>query len=167
MSCANKPLDGAGLAVVNEIINGRLSAKQDKLTGTAGQVVGFDATGSAVAQEAGEVYSTEETRIGTWIDGRPVYQITAVVDADPDIGQATIFENPGIDALVGVSGYRVASDDTDSYCSPIGTDNPLSESTFVSLDHGSVTIGDIHGGGYQVKYFVTLKYIKSSGSAPA
>ena len=26
------------------------------------------------ADTAGEVYSTEETRIGTWIDGRPIYR---------------------------------------------------------------------------------------------
>lgn len=52
MGAADKALDGAGLAVVNEIINGRLAGKQDKLSGTAGQVVGFDAQGQAVAQAA-------------------------------------------------------------------------------------------------------------------
>ncbi|MDE6591009.1 MAG: hypothetical protein K2K53_11845, partial [Oscillospiraceae bacterium] len=45
-------LDDKGLAQVNEIINKRLAAKQDKLTGAAGQVVGFDGAGNAVAQEA-------------------------------------------------------------------------------------------------------------------
>lgn len=50
MSAAGKPLDGTGLAVVNQIIEDRLKAKQDKLTGTQGQVVGFNAQGQAVAQ---------------------------------------------------------------------------------------------------------------------
>ena len=52
MSYTDKPLDGAGLAVVNGIINGRLAGKQDKLTGTQGQIVGFNAQGKAVAQNA-------------------------------------------------------------------------------------------------------------------
>lgn len=29
---------------------------------------------------AGEVYSTEETRIGTWIDGKPLYRRVIVLD---------------------------------------------------------------------------------------
>lgn len=46
----DKPLDGAGLMTVNQIVNNRLAGKQDKLTGTAGQVVGFDAAGNPTAQ---------------------------------------------------------------------------------------------------------------------
>lgn len=52
MSAQDKILDGTGLAVVNQIIVERLDEKQDKLTGTQGQVVGFDANGNAVAQSA-------------------------------------------------------------------------------------------------------------------
>lgn len=37
-----------------------LIGKQDKLTGTAGQVVGFDAQGQAVAQDAPEGVSMEQ-----------------------------------------------------------------------------------------------------------
>lgn len=67
-------------------------AKQDKLAGEPGQVVGFDEAGNAVPQSTdslvgpkgdpgdaaagsgGEIYSTEEIRIGTWIDGKPLYR---------------------------------------------------------------------------------------------
>lgn len=64
--------DGVTQAELIEALEG----KQDTLTGTAGQLVGFDAQGNAVAQNAGEIYSTEETRIGTWIDGKPLYRKT-------------------------------------------------------------------------------------------
>ena len=37
-----------------------LTGKQDKLTGTAGQVVGFNAQGAAVAQDAPEGVSMEQ-----------------------------------------------------------------------------------------------------------
>ena len=47
-------LDNAGLAHLWGKIKAALSGKQDILTGTAGQVVGFDARGQAVAQEAPE-----------------------------------------------------------------------------------------------------------------
>lgn len=45
-------LDNAGLAHVWEKVKTALSAKQDKLTGTEGQVVGFDAYGEAEAWNA-------------------------------------------------------------------------------------------------------------------
>ena len=44
-------LDSGGLAHFWAKVKTALSAKQDKLTGTAGQVVGFDAQGQAVAQD--------------------------------------------------------------------------------------------------------------------
>lgn len=79
-------LDSTGLAHLWQGVKAALSAKQDKLTGTPGQVVGFDESGKAVAQSAaglgggssggstGEAYSTQEQVIGTWIDGKPLYR---------------------------------------------------------------------------------------------
>lgn len=40
--------------------------------------------------ESGEVYSTEETRIGTWVDGRPLYQKTFVIDLSASNQSSTI-----------------------------------------------------------------------------
>lgn len=88
-------IDAAVRAVIEK--ESEWDAKQDKLTGLPGQVVGFDAEGNPVPQSTnglagpqdpsgeqspegsggatgGEVYSTEETRIGTWIDGKPLYR---------------------------------------------------------------------------------------------
>lgn len=45
-------LDSAGLARLWEKIKGTLAAKQDKLVGKSGQVVGFDASGNAAARDA-------------------------------------------------------------------------------------------------------------------
>lgn len=47
-----KFLDDAGLGRLSGLLRDKLSGKQDKLTGAPGQVVGFDAAGRAVAQEA-------------------------------------------------------------------------------------------------------------------
>jgi len=54
--------------------------KQDAIKGAAGQMVGFDENGKPQAQDmpsagpALDIYSTEETVVGTWIDGKPVYR---------------------------------------------------------------------------------------------
>lgn len=47
-----KFLDDMGLERLSALLKEKLSAKQDKLTGLPGQVVGFDASGSAAAQAA-------------------------------------------------------------------------------------------------------------------
>lgn len=88
--------------VTQEELETALSTKQNTLTGTQGQVVGFDADGKTVAQDGGEVYSTEETRIGTWIDGKPLYRSihyvtfpngsvtwAKIADAPPNVDTAT------------------------------------------------------------------------------
>lgn len=54
---------------------------------------------------SGEVYSIEETRIGTWIDGKPLYRIvicftTPASSSDIDIGLSS-----EIDSVIDVSGY--------------------------------------------------------------
>lgn len=53
-------LDKAGLERLWGKVEAALSGKQDKLTGTAGQVVGFNAEGEAVAQDAPECVSMEQ-----------------------------------------------------------------------------------------------------------
>lgn len=114
-----------------------------------------------------EIYSTEEQRIGTWIDGKPVYQITAALETEPDnpdVGPIAVLENDEIDALIDVSGYRLVVDGSDSYLSPIGANNPVSGSTSISLINGLIRIEEEYYAN-QIKYFVTLKYTKLSDTA--
>lgn len=60
-------LDNGGLAHFWAKVKTALSGKQDKLTGTAGQVVGFDAQGEAVAQDAPEGGITQEEADGRYL----------------------------------------------------------------------------------------------------
>lgn len=57
-----KYFGAAGLDRLISLIKTVLDAKQDKLTGTQGQVVGFDGEGNAVAQDgvAGSVHISVE-----------------------------------------------------------------------------------------------------------
>lgn len=68
-------------------------------------------TGSDAAQ-GGEVYSTEEIRIGTWIDGKPVYKKYLLLKMPNTVSKydtttSRIYQKLGslsIDTLVGCSG---------------------------------------------------------------
>lgn len=75
----------------------------------SGMYVITDANGSGEGDNgsgsgAGEVYSTEETRIGTWIDGKPVYRRWIDFPLPSTITSPLIkipvFEYPWIDTLV-------------------------------------------------------------------
>lgn len=92
--------------VSQEQLNEALATKQDTLTGTKGQIVGFNANGQAEAQNSLEVYSTEETRIGTWIDGKPLYRRTYKTTTPQTTGTAlNIMPVPSwIDALTNIYG---------------------------------------------------------------
>lgn len=75
MSYTNKPLDGAGLAVVNHILNDRLAKKQDTLTGKFGQVVGFSTTGKPTAKDPQTANLISVKFVGTEFNDKP-YTIT-------------------------------------------------------------------------------------------
>lgn len=59
-------------------------------------VISDGGNGGDGGASAGEVYSTEETRIGTWIDGKPIYRIAI---------NATTPASAGTDASVEVASY--------------------------------------------------------------
>ena len=56
-----KYLDDTGLAYLWLKLKEKFAGKQDKLTGTAGQVVGFDSSGLPVAQDAPKAKSVSAT----------------------------------------------------------------------------------------------------------
>lgn len=69
-------------------------------TTTASISDGKDGSGGASSGGGGEVYSTEETAIGTWIDGRTIYRevmemdLPAMTTYSPDSGQVYIWDSP-------------------------------------------------------------------------
>lgn len=68
MGNLNKPLNGVGLAQVAEIMREWLGEKEDRLTGTPGQLAAFDSAGAAAARDAAGVLSElvgESTALGS------------------------------------------------------------------------------------------------------
>ncbi len=75
------------------------------------------------AGSAEEVYSTEERRIGTWIDGKPLYRKTFYTDYSKSSLNATasftfIFESAEFDQVTNMFGSIMFSNGTKSY--PLG-----------------------------------------------
>lgn len=67
----------------------------------------------SIPQEAaGDVYSTEETRVGTWIDGKPLYQRTFTGTIQGYNQWTIIAEIPGMDRLVSFLGTALKNKGT-------------------------------------------------------
>ena len=80
---ANARTAGGRLEVKTPVQSVLTQAEYDALSEekkNKGLYVIDDGNGGASSGFSGEVYSTEETRIGTWIDGRALYRKTFVVD---------------------------------------------------------------------------------------
>ncbi len=103
-------------------------------TTTASISDGKDGTGGGSSGGSGEVYSTEETAIGTWIDGRTIYRevmemdLPAMTTYSPDSGQVYIWDSPCNKELLNcrVVIYSGLSDASDIY--PIYILNAMSYS---------------------------------------
>lgn len=83
---------------------------------------------------AGEVYSVEETRIGTWIDGKPLYrkviQVTNFLSSDSKVSFVVINkikETMGIDELIN---YHIRT--TDKASSTISVGQSFIQWTYVA-----------------------------------
>ena len=78
---------------------------------TIANVGGSGGVGSSSGGSSEEIYSTEETRIGTWIDGKPLYRKAFIYDAtgytaNKDI---TIYTDSTIDSFTFYYGLEITS----------------------------------------------------------
>lgn len=75
---------------------------------------GVSATGSggSPSNRNGEIYSTEETRIGTWIDGKSIYRKVMSATHNGSNGQITVGLITDLGAVIQYYGYVCCSDAT-------------------------------------------------------
>lgn len=105
--------DGSpGPAGKDATINGKNAitlAAGDNVTITTGEdgMVTISSTGGG--SSAGDVYSTEEQVIGTWIDGKPLYQKTFIGTVSSD-GTFPAIEIAGVQTWVNGAGWIVRND---------------------------------------------------------
>lgn len=115
--------------------------------------------GGGSGGEALDIYSTEETRIGTWIDGKPLYRrvINAITPATTNANH-TIADNLNIDRFVSFQGFIYQSN---GYVEPIVYSTTNSRCN-VSYNGSQLVMFMTASPNTNCPYNITLKYTKTS-----
>lgn len=112
---------------------------------------------------AGEVYSTEETKVGTWIDGRPVYQRTFSFLSPNSNAAATVFSIPNIGGLIQYYGYLVTGSGSGFGFIPIPFYNaPSSIAVWCNAYSTDIRMQVTSNSHYSQQCYLTLRYIKTT-----
>lgn len=123
-----------------------------------GKTVEIPSGGGDGGEFAGEVYSTEEARIGTWIDGKPVYRKTLDVVIGNAAGAWTLV--PGttamnIDTIAHVYGYVNAADGSGMIYAP------NADAVFKRMNDGVYFMASANQS--NTKMVLTIEYTKATG----
>lgn len=118
-----------------------------------------------VGGSGADVYSTEETVVGTWIDGRPIYRKTFVISGTFTVGESTIISND-INAtnneLVSVNIIIVRKDGAMFPLTNVTrTDISQQSVVFVSSGNFGISIGSFASAN-MAKMNITVEYTKLS-----
>lgn len=114
------------------------------------------------------VYSTDETRIGTWIDGKPLYRKVIVYHPNSTIGGANTVTNISIPH--GISNFgqivkRSMVDETGfafpTVASSSGT-TVTASSTITKVDSSGITFRIINDTWGARDFYITLEYTKTT-----
>lgn len=116
-------------------------------------------------RESLHTYSTTEKVVGTWIDGRPVYEITLDVNTTLSSGENTLYHSiSNLDMCIFITGCCTYNNGSEWLILP-----------YVSPDYVSnysVTIGNVNSSTYKIfvgqmftsieNIYVTLRYVKTA-----
>lgn len=108
-----------------------------------------------------KIYSTNETVIGKWIDGKPIYQKTILCGALPNNSQKTVSHNiSNIDKIVNYYGVSMASGS--SYKTTILLNHTASANTWTFVNNQYVGLGTTSNRSDYDKTYVTIEYTKTT-----
>ena len=114
------------------------------------------------AIEDGEKYSTTERKVGTWIDGKPVYQKTIDCGALPNSTNKTVAHNvSNINIIVRAFGFAVNADHQSMFLSYVSA-NALGENVGYFADRTNIYIGDGYNWSSFTKTYITIQYTKTT-----
>lgn len=109
-------------------------------------------------------YSTEEKVVGTWIDGKPLYEKTVYFGDGTLSNRASVsFENMNVDKIMVVSGFF---DDVDDGCLsiPLSLDGNFYVGFYCSKTDIKITFRDPYNGRISNAY-ATIQYTKTTDTA--
>lgn len=118
-------------------------------------------TGGEGGESAGEVYSTEETRIGTWIDGKPIYRKVFIGTAGTNLTAVSVpLSALYVDHLIDVHAIIEDSNGNITFITSYSDEYTTVPSLFTSKT--SITINavkSILGGN---RYYIIVEYTKTT-----
>ena len=114
-----------------------------------------------------EIYSTEETRIGTWIDGKPLYRKTYKKDFDvaKDTFSAIVIDSDTQKLMVRAYGYIVYNNAKSRIALPFTEYNGKSISSFSifsDVTHGKIYLDIYNQQSINGTVFLSLEYTKTT-----
>lgn len=113
---------------------------------------------AAESFQAQDIYSEEERRIGTWIDGKPLYQKVITIDFGVEANNYVIAEN--VDTFAHANGMAIAQNGR-----MIGLPNYVGANDGISflLANGKLTIKETGYTGYKIR--LNIQYTKTTDQA--
>lgn len=107
-------------------------------------------------------YSTDERRIGTWIDGKPLYQITKEYGELPNNALKQVAHNiSNIKRAVDVRGYAYRSTDNISFTLPYAA-STSAQAIALYVDNTNITIVTGNDRSDLTECYVTIRYTKTT-----
>ena len=143
--------------VKNKVIQAALNAKQD--TVTAG--VGLSKSGATLTNEA-MIFSTSEKRVGTWIDGKPLYQKVVSFGALPNASNKNVAH--GISNLKQVLLCIAMTMESSGTCAqlPYVNNSQLNKCINYTIDRTNITVSTAADRSTFVTTYFTLVYTKTT-----
>lgn len=117
--------------------------------------------GGGSGASGGEVYSTEETRVGTWIDGKPLYRKTVFGEIPDNQNFSVISDIPNIDKIVSWNGGVNSSNGV--FKVPIEhADSAAYITTVYDKNSGGLRAKTTHTAYYNADIYITIEYTKTT-----
>lgn len=114
-----------------------------------------------IAETSGNVYSTEETIVGTWIDGKPIYRKTINFGSLPNNNVKKVSHGIlNIDTFVSINGITFTSEKTATALPYAHSDSTNEVSLFI--EGTNVAIRTFGNKTNYTKTYVTLEYTKTT-----
>ena len=109
-------------------------------------------------------YSTDEQLIGTWINGKPLYQKTVDCGTGPQNTYKRVAHNiSNIEFIADVKGTAVRLSDAYSYPIPAPSHYNLKYSLQKAVDGTNITLDTGNGGDYSsMQCYITIQYTKTT-----
>lgn len=156
-------IEGDAIRVTTPV-RGLTQAEYDRLPeGERGGLCVITDAGTALPKR-GEVYSAQETRIGTWIDGKPVYKKTFSGVTPSSNGVAPLWDvsDLSIDTVVEISGVADSDLQTGIVALPCTQDNTTLCLIGISADKKKLNVFANHATFHSKAFHCTLKYTKTT-----